>query len=306
MATAASTSALFKALSDETRLRIVGLLQAEELAVHELQAVINLKQSTVSSHLATLRAAGILRTRREGKSLYYGVNGQKGNALLAGILPALRPSVADQQTLAEVRRRRKLEGRDYFDQVAGSFGRNYLPGRTWEGLARALLWLQPPLVVADLGVGSGELTLLLAQSARRLIAVDFSQAILDNLARKAQRLKLRHLEYRLGDLHELPLAGEEVDLVVLSQTLHHLERPKQVLSMCQAALRPGGRILILDLMAHKEQWVVDQLKHRWMGFQPAQLSRWLVAAGFKSECLEVVARDHKPPHFRTLMAVARR
>jgi DNA-binding transcriptional ArsR family regulator len=175
----ASTINLLRLLADPTRLRLVLLLEQEELSVAELQQILGMGQSRISSHLAQLKRAGLVADRRVGKNVYYGANHNVQSAqrervaeitvLLARELPE---TSRDRTSLKLVLHKRQDKARKYFDELAGKFGRGYVPGRSWKALAHTLITLLPPLTVADLGAGEGTLSQLLAKKARKVIAVD--------------------------------------------------------------------------------------------------------------------------------------
>jgi ArsR family transcriptional regulator len=317
MTTLAAASKALKALADPTRLRILHLLTQTELTVAELTRILATGQSSVSQHLAQLRDAGLIVDRKDGtKSFYSRTNGAGGAgangsapaaqayAELAGSIEESAEAKQDLAALRDVLRARQQEAQEYFDRIAEAIEHEYLPGRTWEGLAKALLRLLPRARIADLGIGSGELTLLLCDASEKVIGVDYSQPMLDRVRAKAERAGVKNLELRLGDLESLPLAAGEVDVVVLSQALHHAEQPARALAEAHRVLAPGGRLLLLDLLKHRERWTREKFQDRWPGFHSRELVQWLGDAGFGDADCSVVARERQPPYFQTLLAVA--
>ena len=317
MSTLAAASKALKALADPTRLRILHLLTQTELTVAELTRILATGQSSVSQHLAQLRDAGLIVDRKDGtKSFYSRTNGAGGAgangsapaaqayAELAGSIEESAEAKQDLAALRDVLRARQQEAQEYFDRIAEAIEHEYLPGRTWEGLAKALLRLLPRARIADLGIGSGELTLLLCDASEKVIGVDYSQPMLDRVRAKAERAGVKNLELRLGDLESLPLAAGEVDVVVLSQALHHAEQPARALAEAHRVLAPGGRLLLLDLLKHRERWTREKFQDRWPGFHSRELVQWLGDAGFGDADCSVVARERQPPYFQTLFAVA--
>ncbi len=316
MTTLAAASKALKALADPTRLRILHLLTQTELTVAELTRILAIGQSTVSQHLAQLRDAGLIADRKDGTRSFYsrttgqgaGANGSgpaaHAYAELAAAVEESAEAKADLAALRDVLRARQQEAQEYFDRIAEAIEHEYLPGRTWEGLAKALLRLLPKARVADLGIGSGELTLLLCDSSEKVIGVDASRPMLDRVRAKADRAGVKNLELRLGNIEALPLAAGEVDVVVLSQTLHHAEEPARALAEAHRVLAPGGRILLLDLLRHRERWTREKFQDRWPGFHARDLVQWLGDAGFDGVDCNVVARERQPPYFQTLLAVA--
>jgi len=297
-----------RALSDPTRLRIVALLERGELSVNELQEITRMGQSRISTHLGLLQESGLLASRREGKRTFYHIAAQGGPAAGEFIQLAVRGAKelpehgGDQLNLKRILVRRAEQAQLYFNQVAGRFDRSYGPGRSWQAFGQMLLRLLPPLVIADLGAGEGLLSELLARRARKIIAVDNSEKMVAYGADKAKKNKLKNLEFRLGDLENPPIQHESVDLVVLSQALHHEADPKKSIASSHKILRAGGQIMILDLLQHQFEQAHDLYGDRWLGFAETDLQTWLEAAGFKKIEVTVVAREDQPPHFQTVLA----
>ena len=299
-----------RALSDPTRLRMVALLERDELSVNELQEVTRLGQSRISTHLGLLQDAGLLQSRREGKRTFYRPNAQAEGAARELIQLAIRGAKelpeyeGDQINLKRILARRREQAQVYFNQIAGRFDRVYGPGRSWQAFGHLLLRILPPLVVADLGAGEGLLSELLARRCKRVIAVDNSEKMVSFGAAKAKKNGLKNLEFRLGDLQEPPIEPNSVDLVILSQALHHAEVPAQAIAAAHRILRPRGQIMILDLLKHNFEKAHELYGDRWPGFAESDLHRWLEAAGFKKIEISVVANEEQPPHFQTVLAGA--
>jgi ArsR family transcriptional regulator len=297
-----------RALADPTRLRMMALLEREELSVNELQEITRMGQSRISTHLGLLQESGLLQSRREGKRTFYKLNGQANGHTHEFISLGVRGAKelpeygADQVNLKRILARRSEQAQVYFNQVAGRFDRSYGPGRSWQAFGHLLLRILPPLVVADLGSGEGLLSELLARRAKKVIAVDNSEKIIAFGAGKAKRNGLKNLEFRLGDLESPPIEAGSVDLVVLSQALHHAEHPDKALASASRLLVPGGQILILDLLRHQFEKARELYGDRWLGFAESDLHRWLEEAGFKKIEISVVAREEQPPHFQTILA----
>lgn len=302
-----NTSRMLKALADENRLRILHLLSHDELSGTDLMEVLNLGQSRVSTHLALLKEVGLVVDRRAGRRTYYRNAAGPGAELRDTVLGDAESHAEFQQDLAglaALRARHKQEKRAYFDRVAASFGDELLPGRTWEGLARALALLAPRVRYADLGIGDGLLTLMLSEIAKSVTAVDLSTEMLSALMTRAKNLGIENIEPVEGVIEDLPLEDESHDVVVLSQALHHAEEPGLALREAHRILVPGGRVLVIDLLAHTEDWVREKLQHVHLGFTEAHLREEIGKAGFESCSVQRVARDPQPPHFMTLLATA--
>ncbi|MBP7951347.1 MAG: metalloregulator ArsR/SmtB family transcription factor [Verrucomicrobiales bacterium] len=302
----------FKLLSDPTRLRILLLLDAEELSVAEMQDILGMKQSRISTQLSLLKQADLVQARRSGKNSIYGLVQPDGKGgprrelrdLLRASAAELPEAAQDQRALRLALTKRTDKARAYFDQLAGKFGRSYCPGRSWKALAETLLKLMPRQVIADLGAGEGTFSQLLAQRAQRVIAVDNSDAMVAFGTQKAAENGFSHLEYRKGDLQAPPIGDAEVDLAFFSQALHHARRPDLAVREAFRITRPGGRIVILDLLKHEFEQARDLYQDVWLGFADVELYGFLEAAGWKQITVSVVDREAEPPHFATILALA--
>jgi ArsR family transcriptional regulator len=301
------TSRLLKALADETRLRILNLLAEEELSTGDLMEILNTGQSRVSTHLALLKEVGLVQDRRHGRRSLYGIVPGAPATLAESALKQARQSPefeADMAGLEALRDRRREDARAYFDRVAAEFSEQPLPGRTWEGLARGLLQLAPRGRYVDLGVGDGLLTMMLAEVASEVVAVDLSPQMLAQLRTRAAHKGIANIVALESDIARLALPDQSFDVAVLSQALHHCDDPLSALKEAQRVLVRGGRLLVLDLVAHGESWVKEQLQHRHLGFGEGELEHMLLEAGFERPCVRRAARDPQPPHFMTLVASA--
>jgi len=299
-----------RTLADPTRMRIVALLEQEELSVAELQEVTGMGQSRISTHLRLLQDAGLVRSRRDGKRTFYRNNDAADPPFrelmrLAGSGADDLPEHADDRiNLKRVLALRQAQAEVFFNQVAGRFDRVYGPGRSWQAFGHLLLRILPPLVVADLGSGEGLLSELLARRCKKVIAVDNSEKIVAFGAAKARQNGLKNLEFKLGDLQNPPIESQSVDLAILSQALHHALDPSKAIASAHRILKPGGQILILDLRRHHFEQAREIYGDRWLGFAESDLDRWLQSAGFRKIDISVVAREEQPPHFETLLAGA--
>jgi ArsR family transcriptional regulator len=296
-----------KLLGDEGRLRILRLLEMEELSVAELQEILGMGQSRISMQLAQLKQAGLIEVRRAGQKSLYRM-AIAGDGTLTEVLRKAGAEIAegaqDDRGLRLILSKRKDKLRAYFDELAGRFGRNYVPGRSWKGLSEMFLMLMPRLVVADLGAGEGTLSLLLTRRAERVIAVDHSQKMIDYVCEIAQRNGVKNLEYRLGDLEDLPLQDAEADLVLLHQSLHHALHPDKALAEAYRIAKPGGRVVVMDLLKHRFEEAREMYADVWLGFSQVELVDLLQNAGFEAVDVSVVHREEEAPHFETMLAIA--
>jgi ubiquinone/menaquinone biosynthesis C-methylase UbiE/DNA-binding transcriptional ArsR family regulator len=306
----ASTINFLKLLADPTRLRLLLLLEEDELSVAELQKILGMGQSRISSHLAQLKRAGVVEDRRSGKNVYYGLTAkqernaarEKVSELIRVLAREMPETQRDRTALQLALRKRHDKAREYFDELAGKFGRSYVPGRSWQALAHALISLLPKLTVADLGAGEGTLSQLLARTASKVIAVDNAPRMVEFGAQLAKRHGFANLEYRLGDIEDPPIANGTVDLAVLSQALHHAIHPERAIAGARRILRKGGRIVILDLLSHRFERARELYADHWLGFSEVQLHQHLEEAGFKNVEVTVVSREKQSPHFQTVFA----
>jgi len=290
--------------ADPNRLRLLLLLEREELSVAELQEILGKGQSQVSTSLALLKSAGLVDDRRTGKNAFYRLKAPAQLMQLLREAAAEVPEIEeDAQALRLVLRKRQDSMRRYFDELAGKFGRQYVPGRSWKGIAEALLKLMPPMVIADLGAGEGTLSQLMAQRAKRVIAIDNSEKMVEFGAALARKHHIANLEYRLGDLEDVPIRTGTVDLAFLSQALHHASHPERAIAEARRILKPGGRIAVLDLNRHHFEEAREMYADLWLGFTELEIERYLKTAGFKNVETAVVYREPDAPFFETMLAV---
>jgi SAM-dependent methyltransferase len=298
---------ILRVVADPNRLRILLLLRSEELSVAELQEILTMGQSTISTHLSQLKQAGLVEDRRTGKSNLYKltpVDDSPLDEILAQAKAEIPEAKSDQAAMRRVLRKRQDKMRSFFDSVAGRLGKDYVPGKSWKSMAEALLHLLPPMVIADLGAGEGAFALLLAQRAKKVIAVDTSAKMIEVGRDQALRHGVENVEYRLGDMEELPIDSASVDLVFFSQSLHHALHPDRAVSEANRILVPGGRIVILDLVKHRFEEARELYADEWLGFSETELEAMLEKSGFTEIQTSVVHKEQETPQFQTLLAVA--
>jgi len=295
-----------KVVADPNRLRILLLLKSEELSVAELQEILGMGQSTISTHLSQLKQAGLVEDRRTGKSNLYRrpTGGRLLDEVLADAEKEIPEFASDQAAMRRVLIKRQDKMRAFFDSVAGRLGKDYVPGKSWKSMAEALLRLMPPLTIADLGAGEGSFALLLSQRAVRVIAVDSSARMIEVGREEAARHGVKNVEYRLGDMEEVPIGAGDVDLVFFSQSLHHALHPERALSEAARILAPSGRVVVLDLLKHRFEEAREMYADEWLGFSGAELEAMLENAGFTNVETAVVDKDAEAPQFQTLLVIA--
>lgn len=299
-------SGVLKTFADATRVRLLALLEGEELTVAELSAITRLAQPRVSTHLARLKEAGLVRDRRSGVSAYYRFDeaalGPAQRALWQALSvgsddPLLRQ---DAERVPAVLAARAADA-NWADSVAGDMERHYSPGRTWEALARTALPLLEPGDVLDIASGDGVLAELLAPHSGRYVCVDTSARV---VAAASERLRgHRNVEVREGDMHALPFEAASFDLVVLMHALTYAARPAQAVSEAARVLRPGGRLLLSSLARHEHKVVVQAYGHVNLGFTPKEMRRFMEKSGLRVASCETVTREKRPPHFEVISLI---
>jgi ArsR family transcriptional regulator len=302
-------SACLKVLADPTRVRLLALLEREELTVAELAAVTRLAQPRVSTHLAKLKEAELVLDRRAGVSAYYRFNGDRLDRAERALWDALRAGTddpllrQDAERLPEVLAARATE-HNWADSVAGDMERHYSPGRTWEALARAALPMLQPGDVLDVASGDGMMAELLAPHARRYVCIDNSQKVV--LAASERLRRLEQVEVREGDMQALPFDKAQFDLVLLMHALTYAEKPALAVAEAARVLRKGGQLLLTCLARHEHAGVVGPYGHVNLGFTEKELRRFAQKAGLAVQVCQVVTQEKRPPHFEVLALQARK
>ena len=302
-------SACLRVLADPTRVRLLALLEREELTVAELSAVTRLAQPRVSTHLARLKDADLVRDRRAGVSAYYRFNEDQLEPAERALWTALRGGTddpllrQDADRLAVVLAGRQSE-QAWADSVAGDMERHYSPGRTWEALARAALPMLEPGEVLDVASGDGVLAELLAPHARRYVCIDSSTKVV--LAASERLRRLEHVEVMEGDMQALPFDRPQFDLVLLMHALTYAEKPALAVAEAARVLRKGGRLLLTCLARHEHSSAVVPYGHVNLGFTEKELRRFAAKAGLAVDFCQTVTQERRPPHFEVLALLARK
>ena len=297
-----------KLLADSTRVRILSLLMREELSVAELQEVLDMGQSRISSHLGLLRQGELVHVRREGKKTFYALNRRfdpQGSVLMEAACASVDGSEQiffDHENLKRILEKRKQQSEQYFNSVAGRLGKNYCPGRSWEAIGHFLLHLTPKIRIADLGAGEGLISQLLARRAEQVTCIDNSTKMVEFGRELAKKNGFSNLEYQLGDIEKVPLEDESVDLALLSQALHHAQHPEDAVQEAFRILEPGGELIIIDLLEHQFEKARELYADIWLGFSENTLYQFLKNAGFRKIEVNVVACESAEPNFQTVLA----
>ncbi|WP_226468382.1 ArsR/SmtB family transcription factor [Luteimonas panaciterrae] len=302
-------SSRLKVLADATRVRLLALLESEELTVAELASITRLAQPRVSTHLAKLKEAGLVRDRRAGVSAYYRFDETTLDPAQRALWQALSTGSDDPLLRQDAERvpavlATRAADRNWADSVAGDMERHYSPGRTWEALARSALPLLEPGDVLDIASGDGVLAELMAPHSRRYVCVDTSPRV---VAAASERLRrFRNVEVREGDMHALPFEEASFDLVVLMHALTYADKPGQAVAEAARVLRPGGRLLLCSLAHHEHRSAVEAYGHANLGFTEKELRRFADKAGVRTLECSTVTREKRPPHFEVISLIAKK
>ncbi len=300
-------SARLKVFADATRVRLLALLEAEELTVAELSAITRLAQPRVSTHLARLKESGLVRDRRAGVSAYYRFDEASLDDAQRALWRALREGSddpllrQDAERVADVLANRASD-QSWADSVAGDMERHYSPGRTWEALARTALQLLETGDVLDIASGDGVLAELLAPHAQRYVCIDTSPRVVATAAERLRRFP--NVQVHEADMHALPFGEDSFDLVVLQHALTYAGKPAQAVAEAARVLRRGGRLLLSSLGRHEHRNVVQAYGHVNLGFTERELRRFTEKAGLRVASIESLMREKRPPHFEVISLIA--
>ena len=304
----AAASSVLRLLADPTRVRLLALLEQEELTVAELAAVLHLAQPRVSTHLAKLKEAELVRDRRAGVSAYYRAN-HEGDEHQHLLVKSLRESIDDALLREDAARlpavlAQRANEQGWADTVAGDMERHYSPGRTWETVARALLQLLETGDVLDIASGDGITAELLAPHARSIVCVDSSDKVVE--AARKRLAGFPNVEVHRGDMHALELGAHRFDLVLMLHALTYAEQPAKAVAQAAALLRSGGRLLAVTLGRHDHRAVVEPFDHRNLGFRKEDLTSYARKAGLEVVSCARLSRERRAPHFEVISLLARK
>jgi SAM-dependent methyltransferase len=291
-------------LGDENRLRLCALLRDRELCVTDLVRVTGISQSRVSTHLGRLREAGFVRDRRKGPQSFYALATENlpptARAVLDATTKSADPTIdGDQERLRELDAERRL---GLPETLVDEIERDYSPGRTWHSLALGLAALLDLGDVLDVGSGDGAAASTIAPYCRKLTCIDTNARMIE--VARDRLAKFPHAEARIADAHELPFSDASFDAVLLFHTLTYAERPTQVLEECARVMRPGARLVVQCLDAHRQPEVTAPYGERHRGFSPSALRGMLGKAGLDVAFADVACRESKKPHLQVVLAVS--
>ncbi len=303
-----SASLHCRLLADSTRLRLLLILEQEELSVAELAAILQLAQPRISTHLAKLKEAGLVADRREGVSVFYRMSASFQDRSLEALWAVLRLSREDplvQQDLERIPQvKRSRSGTTWADSVAGDMDRHYSPGRTWEATSRALVKLLSPGKVLDIASGDGVMAELLAPQVEQMVCIDISEKVVE--AGRKRLAKRDNVVFKVGDMHQLPFKDKSFDTVLLMHALTYTNKPEKVLHEARRVLKSGGQLLAVTLAKHRHKKAVEPYNHANLGFSPEQLQKLASQSRLNVSRCEVTAHEKRPPHFAVLTLSAQR
>jgi ArsR family transcriptional regulator len=295
---------LVRLFADPTRVRLLHLLEREELTVAELTLITRVSQSRVSTHLARLRDAGLVRDRRAGSASYHALKNGDLPEEAQGLWELLRADARDPVLAEDGQRLERLlreRGGTWADSVAGQMDRHYSPGRTWEAALRGLLGLARLGNVLDVASGDCAIAELVAPRARSVTCLDTSATVL-----AAGKRRLGHLSFRRGDMHALPFRDGSFDHVLLLACLEYARRPAVAVAEACRVLAPGGNLVAVSLKRHAHRDFAERYDHAQLGFEPADLRRMFEKGGAVVELCDVTSRERRPPHFEVITVHARK
>ena len=287
------TIKLFKVLGDESRLKILYILEKAEFTVSELVDMLSIHQSNISRHLQQLREAGLVFDRREGSLVYYrwSENLRNSHELLSVVKSAWK-DINDlnllENHLNSILYQRRTQSQYFFDSVAGRYHSIAEPGGGVEVVLRALGSLVNYQHAVDIGSGEGDISSIISRGCEKVTAIDFNQKMVKVMEERFAQANLDNVSVKQGDIDKLPLDDDCADLVIMSQVLHHAAKPEMALQEMLRILKPGGKYIILDLLAHDQDWVREKMGDQWLGFDPERLAQWLKNLGNKPQSQEII------------------
>lgn len=293
-----SLTEAFRALGDPTRLRILRLISEARLNVSEAVSLVGVAQSSVSHHLTKLKSLNLIREERHGGFTYYSLALDEKAPLwpLIKLAKDAPDEYGDRARLTELLRRR--------EDVQTLNEKLLEPGQSWRLWSAALSSLLPPLEVVDFGCGTGALTVELARWARHVTAIDRSESTLTKARAQASKEGLKNITFLAADLEHLPLESGSIDLVVISQSLHHVTHIEAVLAEGARLLKAGGRMVVLELLPHDESWVRSRLGHEHLGFDPLLVKQAMRGVGL--DCAEQVLPANSSSPFKAFLLTGTR
>lgn len=296
------TLKLFKVIADETRLKIIVLLEVSEFTVSEMVQILELHQSNISRHLNQLRDAELVTDRRDGTLVFNRWSDKLRQSIeIQNILREAWQGIPGIESLRlkieEVLNTRRAQTQEFFDDLAGEYHNLMAPGGGAYALMGGLAHCLSAEHAVDIGCGEGELTLLLAKSCHKVSAVDLSPKMLSQVTKRAKELNLDNVRTAIGDIDALPFEDQSTDLVFMSQVLHHSPQPQQAIKELDRIIAPQGRFVIIDLIQHQQEWMREKLGDLWLGFNPEDILKLVQEHQFHNVKLEKMSIEGGLPLF---------
>ncbi|MCB1582833.1 MAG: metalloregulator ArsR/SmtB family transcription factor [Marinicella sp.] len=299
---------LFKTLADESRIRLILLLQQQELTVAELADITRLAQPRVSTHLSHLKKHNLVLARKQGVSSFYRLNTDYFNRDYNELLTLVTKTYQDNPLITQDNKRLKLvmteqaASNQWVDAVAGDMERHYSPGRTWEATTRVVAKLASLGRVLDLGSGDGVLAELLAKNSEHYTCVDNNAKAIE--AAKSRLKHLNNVSFLQQDIHQLDLQNNGFDCVLMLHVLTYSTQPQKVIEQAYQCCKTGGKLIISTLQEHEHETVMDDFGHKNLGFTTEGLSQWCQQAGFQKIEANISSQEQRKPHFKIIIVEA--
>jgi len=302
-------SELLRLLSEPTRLRLLLLLETEELTVAELTAITQLSQSRISTHLGKLKQADLVQDERMGQATLYSADTSRFSPAARQIWGALVDNLEDHQIredleLAAATVRQRSSQRSWVESAAGRMEQQYSPGRSWEATARALINLLDLGKVLDIASGDGVLAELIAMRAESVTCLDSNSTV---IAAARKRLKAQsNVQFHQGDMHALPFEANSFDQIFLMHALTYTKTPQDVIAQAARVMRPAGTLILTTLKRHRHEATVSAFDHVNLGLTLSNLKTWINEQGLEIESAGVTSREQRPPHFEVITIIAKK
>ncbi|MCF6300686.1 MAG: metalloregulator ArsR/SmtB family transcription factor [Proteobacteria bacterium] len=299
---------LFKTLSDESRIRLILLLNQQELTVAELSDVTLLAQPRVSTHLSNLRKNKIVTARKQGVSSYYKLNKDLFAEANQGFLTMIEQHYHSNAVVEQDNKRLQqvlsdhASSNKWVDSVAGDMERHYSPGRTWEATTRVISRLINLGKVLDIGSGDGVLAEILADNCKSYSCVDNNAKAIE--AAKTRLKNRKNISFYTSDMHELPFPDESFDSIMMLHVLTYSKKPEKAIEQAYRVCKPGGKVLISTLFKHRHKTIVENFGHINLGFETDHLYKLCGQAGFSQTTATITSLERKQPNFQIITVEA--
>ena len=305
---------IYKILSDESRFRIINILNQEELTVSEIQKILKVTQSGLSSNLALMRKANIVISRKEGKQVFYHIDSKifckEIEIILENSYKIAKKMTwyqRDKRLLSQIIQLRRENTLNYFNTKSNQNKR--APGQTWKLLFEGLRFLISGKKIADFGCGNGHLSFMLAKAGNDVFGIDDSKEqikLANELYKNKKYLKGTSLKFLCQNMEKTTLKNNYLDIIIYSHSLHHVSRPNAALKEAHRILKKYGKIIILDIHKHEEEWMRNLYGDFWLGLDPNQIHQSLSKIGFNEIFYQILEPSKKSPEIEPMLIVAQK